>query len=116
MVDLDVVLIVGALIRSRTNPIGVRVVARRPHTFIGKRIVLHELEGNRIDQVARFGRKLVFGPVEEWAARAHVSRHVVERYVARSHRSARTRVVETAVRLPELPAARGTPPSDIETA
>ena len=115
VVDLDVVLIVGALIRSGTNPIRVRVVARRPHAFVGKRIVLHELERNRIDQVARIRWKLVFGPVKVWAAWAHVSRHVVERYVSGPHGAARTRVVQTGIRIPKLPAIRGTTAVGVET-
>src|SRR2546423_5680543 len=78
MVDPDVVLIVIALVRSRTDPVGVWIICTGPHVYVWQWIVLHELEGDWIDQVAGSCRELVGRSVQDGAAWARVCRYVIE--------------------------------------
>src|SRR5579864_3495698 len=104
MVDPDVVLIIRILIRSRANPVGVRVVGRIAYVFVRKWIVLHQFERNRIDQVTGPGWELVGGSIQYRAAWTCVSSDIVKRNKARPHGAASISTVDAGVGIPKLPA------------
>src|SRR5947209_7499553 len=80
MIDFYVVLIVGVLVRTRTDPVSVRIVSVRSDIHVRKRIVLHQLKGDRVDQIAWPRGELIGGSVQNGAPRASVGREVVEGY------------------------------------
>src|SRR5271166_6613433 len=113
VVDLDVELIVVAMVRSRSDPVVVNAISLN----VRLRKVAHHLLRNRVDQISLYPRRRLKVGRQSWAPWAGVSSEVVEgnkSIAAIPNRRAHIGVVRALIRIPDLPGGNAAQPLIVE--